>query len=46
VTFKASAHTVYEVLMDSKKHSILAGDEAKVSRKVGGKFNIAAILKG
>jgi activator of HSP90 ATPase len=46
VTFKASAHAVYEVLMDSKKHSILAGDEAKISRKVGGKFNVGSYIEG
>lgn len=46
VTFKASAHSVYELLMDSKKHSELAGDEAKVSRKVGGKFNIGGYIEG
>ncbi|MCX5997449.1 MAG: SRPBCC family protein [Chloroflexi bacterium] len=46
VTFKAGAHAVYELLMDSKKHSELAGDEAKVSRKAGGKFNIGGYIEG
>jgi len=40
VTFKASPHEVYEVLMDSKKHSKLVGGEAKISRVVNGKFTI------
>ena len=40
VTFKASAHEVYETLMDSKKHAELVGDEAKISKKVGAKFRI------
>lgn len=37
-TFKASAHDVYEALMDSKKHSEFTGGKAVISRKVGGKF--------
>ncbi len=40
VTFKASPHEVYEVLMDSKKHAALVGSNASISRKVGGKFKI------
>lgn len=41
VTFKARAHAVYDLLMDAKKHSKLAaGDDVKISRKVGGKFNV------
>lgn len=46
VTFKAEPHEVYEILIDSKKHSILAGDEAKISRKVGGKFNVGGYIEG
>ena len=38
VTFKASPHQVYDMLMDSKKHRALSGQPAKISRKVGGKF--------
>lgn len=38
VTFKASPHAVYELLMDSKKHTAFSGDRASISRKVGGKF--------
>lgn len=39
VTFKANQIDVYEVLMDSKKHSVFSGGKAKISRKVGGKFS-------
>jgi activator of HSP90 ATPase len=39
-TFKASPHEVYEALMDAKKHAEFTGGEAKISRKVGGKFSI------
>jgi len=38
ITFKASPRDVYEMIMDSKKHSLLSGEKAKVSRKVGGSF--------
>jgi activator of HSP90 ATPase len=38
VQFKASPHDVYEALVDSKKHALFTGGEAKISRKVGGKF--------
>ena len=38
VTFKASPHQVYDMLMNSKKHQSLSGEPAKISRKVGGKF--------
>jgi activator of HSP90 ATPase len=37
-TFKASAHDVYEALIDSKKHSEFTGGKAVISRRVGGKF--------
>lgn len=40
VKFKASAHSVYEALMDSKKHSKFTGGPAKISRKVGGKYSV------
>ena len=39
-TFKASPHAVYEAIMDAKKHSEFTGGRAKISRQVGGKFNI------
>lgn len=38
VTFKSSPHEIYEMLMDSKKHSKFTGDKANISRDVGGKF--------
>ncbi len=41
VWFDAPPHEVYEVLMDSKKHTQLAGAKSTVSRKVGGRFSIS-----
>ena len=38
VSFKANPHDIYETLMDSKKHSMITGDEAHISQKVGGIF--------
>lgn len=38
VTFSASPHEVYELLMDSKKHAAFTGEAASISRKVGGKI--------
>ena len=46
VTFKASPREVYEVLMDSRKHSKLTGDKAIISRKVGGKFTVGEYIQG
>ncbi|MDP3742136.1 MAG: SRPBCC family protein [Candidatus Micrarchaeota archaeon] len=40
VLFHCSPHAVFELLMDSKKHSKFTGGKATVSRKVGGKFSI------
>ncbi len=46
-TFNAGAKAVYELLMDAKKHSALAGgDTAIISRKVGGKFSIGGYIEG
>lgn len=39
VTFPATAHEIYETLMDSKKHAAFTGDEAEISREVGGSFS-------
>jgi activator of HSP90 ATPase len=36
--FKAGPHQVYEMLMDSWKHSQITGAKAKISRTIGGKF--------
>jgi activator of HSP90 ATPase len=38
VTFAATPHDVYEALMDSAKHAAFTGDEAGISREVGGRF--------
>src|ERR1700730_13028857 len=38
VTFNASPHDVYEMIMDSKKHESLSGEKAIISREVGGTF--------
>jgi activator of HSP90 ATPase len=37
--FRATPHEVYEALMDSKKHSKFSGAAARISRKIGGRFN-------
>ncbi len=39
VTFKAPPQTIYDALMDSKKHARFTGGPAKISRKVGGAFS-------
>ena len=39
VTFNASPAEVYEMLMNSRKHQSLSREPAKISNKVGGKFN-------
>ena len=38
IAFKASPRDVYEMIMDSRKHSLLSGEKARISRKVGGSF--------
>jgi activator of HSP90 ATPase len=38
VTFKASPHEIYEMLMDPKKHAAFTGAAAKISRKIGSAF--------
>ena len=40
VSFKASPHDIYEILMDSKKHAKFSGEAAKISRSVGAKFSV------
>ena len=40
VFIRASPQEVYESLADSRKHSMLIGEPARVSRKVGGKFSV------
>jgi activator of HSP90 ATPase len=46
VTFKVSPREVYEMLMDSRKHSEFTGDKATISRKVGGKFTVGEYIQG
>ena len=39
VTFNATPHEIYEMLMDSKKHAKFTGAKASISRKVGGSIS-------
>jgi activator of HSP90 ATPase len=39
VTFKATPHELYELLMDSKKHAAFTGGKASLSRLVGGSIS-------
>lgn len=39
VIFKKSPKELYDMLMDSKKHTAFTQAEAKISKKVGGKFS-------
>jgi activator of HSP90 ATPase len=38
IVIHASAHDVYEMLMDERKHVLLTGGSARISRDVGGTF--------
>jgi len=38
VTFHASPKAVYDALMDGKQHAAFTGDGARISKKVGGRF--------
>ena len=38
VTFHASVHEVFEMLMDEKKHALVTGGSARISREPGGTF--------
>jgi activator of HSP90 ATPase len=38
ITFQASPHEIYELLMDSQKHAAFTGGEASISREVGGEI--------
>lgn len=40
IYFEASAHDVYEVLIDEKKHAEFTGASAEIDRNVGGKFSV------
>ncbi|MBI4019505.1 MAG: SRPBCC domain-containing protein [Candidatus Aenigmarchaeota archaeon] len=39
IIFNASSHEIFEMLMDSEKHSFFTDDKASISRKVGGKIS-------
>ena len=42
----ATPHDVYETLMDGKRHGALSGQKAKMSRRVGGAWNVGHDLEG
>lgn len=39
IIFKSTPHEVYELLMDSQKHTSITGVKASISRKIGGKIS-------
>jgi activator of HSP90 ATPase len=39
IIFKASPKIIYEIWLDSEKHSALIGDEANISKEINGKFS-------
>lgn len=39
-TFKASPQVIYDLLMDSKKHSAFTGSKAVMSSKIKGEFSV------
>jgi uncharacterized protein YndB with AHSA1/START domain len=41
VKFNAPTATVYDLLVDSKKHSAVTGRKATISRKIGGTFSVS-----
>src|SRR6187549_3952905 len=41
VKFIAPPATVYDLLADSKKHSVVTGRKATISRKIGGTFSVS-----
>src|SRR5438128_5391706 len=42
----ATPHDIYEMIMDSKKHTKLSGSRTTVSRRVGGAFRVGRDLEG
>ena len=47
VTFKAPASQIYEMLMDSEKHSAFTGGPAKIGREPGSAFEVmGGAIKG
>ena len=39
IKFKAAPNVLFELYMDTKKHSLLTGAKAVISRKAGGEFS-------
>ena len=39
VNFSANPHEIYEMLMDSNKHAEFTGEDASISKEVGGHFS-------
>lgn len=39
VFFKANPQEIYNLLMDSEKHSLITGSEAKINPEIGGKIS-------
>ncbi len=39
MTFKATPQEMYEIFMNSRKHTVATGMKAKVSRRIGGKLS-------
>lgn len=40
IIFFSKPHEIFEALMDSKKHREFTGNSAKISREIGGTFNV------
>jgi len=38
IKFDSSPHEIYELIMDSEKHSAFTGSKCELSKEVGGKF--------
>lgn len=38
ISLNATAHEIYEMLMDEKKHALFTGGFARINRDVGGTF--------
>ncbi|MBX3022935.1 MAG: SRPBCC domain-containing protein [Bdellovibrionales bacterium] len=43
VHFKASPQVIYDLLVDSRKHTQLTGKKAEISKKVGGAFRSGSV---
>lgn len=47
VRFKATPQALFELYMDSKKHTSATGAKARIGRRIGGKFSaFGGVLKG